>query len=323
VISVLQLAASGDQAARKRLSGKLAERAGYTLAAQYLPVREEYCEEVIGELSCHRDEKKRRVELLAQHIQLLDEANREITRLGALRTSLQLSIDERNSCLQQVETEQLINLRQEIADNELLQREVSARNKQWGELRAQVKQLEESYKTANAAFYEIEDRMKKDEQKRVLITDLIKLRDLLSNDGLPLVYARFQFEKLAELTQINLVKINAAFAIEVDRSRDLSFTFKRLDKDDGIELPMSSLSGGQRVRLCVAFLIAVQKQLVPDVGMLVLDEPTTSVDEAGRLEIAEFIAGLNKELQNTEMQVWICDHSVEVKDRIDCKIELN
>jgi len=322
VITALREAETAEQAARRRLSAKLNERGGYKLAAEYITHRDDYCDAVIHELACQKEAAAKKIQETMSQFQLLHQTTREIDRLGKLEGTLALEVQNRIHQLDQPETEELKALRLEITDDTVVQAEVNARHAQWLELRAQVQQLEETYNTANAAFQNILERMQKDEQKRVLITELIELKELLSNDGLPLSYSRLQFEKLAEMTQANLAKLNANFAIEVDRSRDLAFTFRRLDRDSGVVLPMTSLSGGQKVRLCVAFLIAVQKQLVPDVGLLVLDEPTTSVDTEGRQEIADFLSNLGRELQTTEMQVWVCDHSAEVKDKIDCKIEL-
>jgi ABC-type glutathione transport system ATPase component len=257
-----------------------------------------------------------------ESIQTLKQVDREVNRLSLLQGSLLGAIAERTRIFNREETSQLVALRQEIQDSGLLRAEINARSQNYKVIQGQVTQLEETYAAHNRAFYAIEDRMKKDEVKRVLIADLLKLKELLSNDGLPLAYSRLQFETLARMTQSSLAKLEAQFSIDIDRSRDLAFTFKRLDRDGGVELPMNSLSGGQKVRLCVAFLMAVQQHMVPDVGLLVLDEPTTSVDEEGRVAIAEFLVGLGKELSNTDMQIWVCDHSTEVQQVISCKIEL-
>jgi ABC-type Mn2+/Zn2+ transport system ATPase subunit len=124
-----------------------------------------------------------------------------------------------------------------------------------------------------------------------------------------MAWVRYQFTHLAKLTQEALVKLNADFAIKIDESTDLEFTFQRLDEDSPVDLPMGKLSGGQRVRLCVAFLMAVQKRLVPEVGLLVLDEPSVHVDEAGVQSLADLLRDAAGELQNTEHQIWVVDHS--------------
>ena len=322
VIAVLQATAQEMMSAQSRFTAKVQERKGYLLANKYKKDRAAFSEDIVRDLTTKKTQMEQQNEIMQGYVQTLKQADLEVKRLEKAHTSLWQAIGQRDQILNKPDTEQLVALRLEIPDSGLLKAEINARAQNYAILQGQVKQLEETYASVNKAYQDIDDRMKKDEIKRGLIADLLKLKDLLSNDGLPLAYARLQFETLAQLTQGSLTKLDANFSIDVDRSRDLAFTFRRLDRDGGVELPMTSLSGGQKVRLCVSFLMAVQKHLVPEIGLLVLDEPTTSVDTEGRENIAQFLVGLGRELANTEMQIFVCDHSDEVRRELSCKIEL-
>lgn len=202
--------------------------------------------------------------------------------------------------------------------------ELAVRNRQneFVELKGEIKAVELQYDEANKHFHEIKKRIEKDQKKLTVIEDLRKLRALLLDDGLPMAFVRYQFEHLARITQEGLSRLGANFCVTIDRSRDLAFTFQRLDDPEQTTHEMGKLSGGQRVRLCLAFLMAVQQRLVREIGLLVLDEPSVHCDDEGKEQIAAFIKGLREGLQNTDHQIWVVDHAYQLKDAIEKYITL-
>lgn len=166
----------------------------------------------------------------------------------------------------------------------------------------------EQYQTANTRYQEIETRIEANKAKQQLVAELQELRSLLSDDGIPMKFVMHKFGILAKHTQDSLASMNADFFISINPDRELEFSFHRLDDLTKVELPMSKLSGGQKVRLCVSFLMALQKTLIKEIGLLVLDEPSVHVDVQGREEMAAFFKNMRSELQNTDHQIWVVDH---------------
>ena len=72
---------------------------------------------------------------------------------------------------------------------------------------------------------------------------------------------------------------------------------------------MSKMSGGQKVRLCIAFLLAVQRELVTEVGFQTFDEPSTHLDEEGVERLCHLFQQLQELLNTAEHQIWVCDHN--------------
>lgn len=173
-------------------------------------------------------------------------------------------------------------------------------------------ELQKQVEAARVAVADLEKRQRADEGKLKLLEQLRSLRDLLLDSGLPARVVRHHFNHLTRLTQGFLREMNANFAITPDPDEDVSYQFVRLDTPDGVRLPMAKLSGGQRVRLCVSFLMAVQQWLVKDVGLLVLDEPTVHLDEEGVESLVDLLASMQQRLRNTDLQIWVCDHSPRV-----------
>lgn len=86
--------------------------------------------------------------------------------------------------------------------------------------------------------------------------------------------------------------------------------------DDLRERPVDQLSGGQRQRAWIAMALAQQTEI------LLLDEPTTSLDIAHRLEVLELLRRLNRERGRTIVMVLHdlneaarhADHMVALRD---------
>ena len=181
----------------------------------------------------------------------------------------------------------------------------------------------QNYQDCNVRFQDIIARMAENQTKVDLLADLRKLKGLLSDDGLPLTYVKYRFDQLTVFTQEGLTKMNADFYVGANPEQPLEFTFHRLDEAAAVEMPMHKLSGGQRVRLCISFLLALQKALIKDVGLLVLDEPLVHTDEQGIEQIVAFLSDMRNELKNAEHQIWVVDHNPKLATALDKKLQLN
>jgi zinc transport system ATP-binding protein len=97
---------------------------------------------------------------------------------------------------------------------------------------------------------------------------------------------------------------------------DLAFVktlLARVGIDDIAEQPIGALSGGQLQRALIA------RALAPRPRLLLLDEPTTGVDQAGQRQFVEFIESLKRDLNLT---VVLVSHDLRtvstISDRIAC-----
>lgn len=166
----------------------------------------------------------------------------------------------------------------------------------------------------------LEERMEADAVKRQVIDELRQLRQALP--AVTSAYLRYRFEQLVELTQEQLADMDANFTVESDPDNLITFRFSRLDEGSGYTMDQSKLSGGQKVRLTVAFLLAVQQLVIPEVGFLVLDEPSVHLDEQGVESLRELLMQLQQKLGNTESQVIVCDHDPRLNTAFSSVIQL-
>jgi ATPase subunit of ABC transporter with duplicated ATPase domains len=83
----------------------------------------------------------------------------------------------------------------------------------------------------------------------------------------------------------------------------------RVGLDAGPQTPLAALSGGQRTRAGLAALVFAE----PDV--LILDEPTNNLDAAGRVSVAELLAGWRA-------GAIVASHDREILEAMDAIVEL-
>jgi exonuclease SbcC len=71
--------------------------------------------------------------------------------------------------------------------------------------------------------------------------------------------------------------------------------------------------------LAVATLRAIHSLVVPNVGLLVLDEPTTHLDTEAKLALAEMLRRIGNE---GGLQIIVCDHDPVILDACSSVIEI-
>lgn len=166
--------------------------------------------------------------------------------------------------------------------------------------------------------YEIEQNSK----KLNLIDDLQQVMTLTSKSGVPLAYANDVFKSITPDVQNMLEMMQANFTVEPDNDRPLTYKFIRTDNASGYEMAQERLSGGQAIRLSIAILIATQQSILPEVGLLILDEPSSHIDAEGVEHMRDMFMGLDSILENTNMQLICVDHNTVLSSAFDKTIEL-
>lgn len=204
------------------------------------------------------------------------------------------------------------------------------------DLMATHRQGELSYAEAKAALdialHSIEDTKRKQEEvqadieknkkKLQLIDDLQVVMTLTNKSGVPLAYANEVFRSITPDVQNMLEMMQANFTVTPDDDRPLTYKFTRMDNESGYEMQQERLSGGQAIRLSIAILIATQQSILPEVGLLILDEPSSHIDAEGIEHMRDMFMGLDSILENTNMQLICVDHNSVLASAFDKTIEL-
>ncbi len=309
--------------AKNAVLGRMNERSGFLVAMANLSKRGEFTVEIGNRIRAAVSRSAAELEEYETPYQSLKNSNSQLEQNQKQYDELVASKNLLEKRLEEKMPDEVQNLAIALSGNiAQIRVELSARNEVLSMAKGRQAQANTGYNQVDQEYQEMLKRIESDKALLVLIEDLKLLKAALDDGGLPMAVVRYHFVKLAALTQECLLKLDANFAIMVDSDHELSFKFVRLDEPVQYEMSMNKLSGGQRVRLCVAFLMAVQKHLVSEVGLLVLDEPSVHVDPQGVESLAEFLRSLHDQLQNTEVQVWCSDHNPALENCFSRSLKL-
>jgi len=208
----------------------------------------------------------------------------------------------------------------QVTDKSLLElREIDRINK---DLHAKLSELDDQYKEINQRYNNMLDQNEEAERKKKVHEELQKLKNVFSRKGLPKAYVDARFKILTELTQKNLEELETDFFITQSEDKSLAFDYSINYGDEHINLPMHKLSGGQRVRLSLAFILAVQQLVVAELGFVTLDEPSTHLDEEGVDSLCNLLKKVRDVFADSEHQLWVCDHNPKLDIAFDKILKL-
>ena len=186
--------------------------------------------------------------------------------------------------------------------------------------KGRVESAETSMAAANARVLELETRIEENKHRLNLIDELGKVVSAFSPDGASLEFINHKFDRIAALTADYLAQTGSDFMVTSSDSVPLSFDFLRTDHPNEVWLPQTRLSGGQRIRLAVAALRAIHDLVIPNVGFMSLDEPTTHLDVEAQQQTAEMFRSISAE---GVTQMLICDHSPLLENAFDETIRIS
>lgn len=175
--------------------------------------------------------------------------------------------------------------------------------------RARVQEAEKALSRIAAEEAALKTEEEAERRKLDLIADLQKVADITGANGVPLAYAGEIFKAVTPLVQSMLERMQANFTVSPDPERPLTYRFVRTDGQEGYPMAQERLSGGQAIRLAVALLVAAQRTILPDVGLLIMDEPSSHVDTDGVEHMRDLFANMSSVLENADMQLIVVDHN--------------
>jgi len=190
------------------------------------------------------------------------------------------------------------------------------------EHRARLSQQERVVGEAERRQAAVDEAIARNDRLQNLVDDLRQLMRLFHRDGLPIYYMRQRFGEIVDLTGFFLAQLDSDFVVRPDPNRAMAFQFAQMSSASDAWLSQDKLSGGQRVRLSVACLLAISQLVIPDVGLLILDEPSMHLDDAGKESLSEMLSTLSTRLNEQDSQLVVCDHSPEVINALKKRVVL-
>jgi DNA repair exonuclease SbcCD ATPase subunit len=177
----------------------------------------------------------------------------------------------------------------------------------YDEVNSKAKLLVEQKAEKARAWTTIEQRIAKQEEHKRVLDRLNQLKEMLSPEGVIKTYLKYRLRALVNPVTNTLNLLNSNFVIRPSKD-SLSYEFMRIGQTDDKWLDINKLSGGQKVKLGIAFLIAVQQTICKDVNFLVLDEPSTHLDESSVTALGDMLKDLSSRMERGDGQFWVVDH---------------
>lgn len=209
-----------------------------------------------------------------------------------------------------------------IAGTEKLLQQYRNSELEYNSLTHLISKTDNELKELQFKLSECRANIEKNNKKLALIEDMQTVIDVICKNGIPLAYANEVFAHITPMVQEMLERMQANFTVSIDPDRPMTYKFIRTDDDTGYEMPQERLSGGQAIRLAIALLIACQQAILPDVGLLILDEPSSHIDAEGVEHMRDMFIQLEDILKNSNMQVILVDHNPTLVAAFDKTIKL-
>jgi DNA repair exonuclease SbcCD ATPase subunit len=181
---------------------------------------------------------------------------------------------------------------------------------------ARIEELDGFIDNKNAELERVKLRLKRSEKARHWVRLLTQVRDeVMHRDKLPfVVHKNYLLNMVDEVNKV-LSDFRAPFHVTV--SEDVGFTAHFIN---GTVMPAPGLSGGQKVVLALAFRLTVNSLFAPQLGTMVLDEPTDGLDAENRQMAAEFFVELGNMARDRNLQVVVITHDEDLEKIFDQKI---
>lgn len=186
------------------------------------------------------------------------------------------------------------------------------------ELEEKTKSLEKNLKDLNEVEKEIKELKEKRNNLKAeldkiekLINDLERIRHAYHRDGVQRLLRQKIAPIISELATEYIENFNMDIT-DVYLSEDFDITVVK----NSVEVPISTLSGGEKVAVALALRLAIARTLSKTLSIIIMDEPTTHLDEERRKDLVEILDRFFK-LEGAIPQVVIVTHHPELETVAD------
>ena len=142
-------------------------------------------------------------------------------------------------------------------------------------------------------------------------------RDILHRDNLPTKLLAQKAVALRDSCNRFLQMFGSPFALNVFSDMSMTCTLA-----SGHEVPIRMLSGGQRAVLSICTRFAVNELFSRNLGLLVLDEPTASMDRDNVMSVRRLLEQVHTISMKTGVQTIVITHHAELLGAFDTLIEV-
>lgn len=187
-------------------------------------------------------------------------------------------------------------------------------------LEEQIRQLDMQIKSLDSRIERALELQAQIDRIKLVRANLSDARSVFRRDKLPMLLAKRFLTALDSNIQRFLQLMQSDFTAEleqVDGSYNFLCTF-----GDATQRDASLLSGGEKVRFSISFLLAVNEVLSARFGVLALDEPTAQLDDDNIQYFMDVLSHVQEYAANSGVQVFLITHSAQLVGSFDQAVML-
>ncbi|ASJ17117.1 hypothetical protein A3L04_08560 [Thermococcus chitonophagus] len=240
----------------------------------------------------------------------IDSIKEELKKEELELESLMKELDSKNKELKDLaySQEEFEKIQKEVQN---LSAEVSRLKGTLSEKIQQKEKLETEIKELLHDITELEKQLQKIEKIRKFIADLERIRGAYHKDGVQKLLRKKIAPVISELATNYIESFNMDITdIYLSEDFDISVT------KNSVDVPISLLSGGEKVAVALSLRLAIARVLARRLSVVIMDEPTTHLDEERRRDLVEILGKFFK-AENTVPQIIIVTHHRELEDVAD------
>ena len=197
--------------------------------------------------------------------------------------------------------------------------EYTNEGKQQSKLKVDIAGLNAEKKGAETAALGCDKKLealKDKEQEKKTVDDFVrllnKIRDAYGKDGVQRMIRAVARPLLERSARDLFERFNLAYSdIKIDDDYNISVIGPSGEQD------IDQISGGERVALAIAFRLAIAQVLSGKVETIIMDEPTTHLDEERRKELVNILSSFFREGGRIIPQMLIITHHPEIENVAD------
>ncbi len=245
----------------------------------------------------------------------------EFEKLKVIEGQLQSLIEQREKLKLEIQRlkEFMKTIQYDPEEHEAVKREYDELQARIGKYEGEEKSLREQIIKLKQQISALREKLKKLEAKEEyakrleeFIKLLEKLRSLYGKDGLQ----RLIREKAVKHIQTLASDFLERFGLGISNiTFDKNFDIKVYSAFHSEAIPVRNLSGGEIIAVALAFRFALAKLIAGErMEMLILDEPTTFLDETRRKDLINIIRDVFMTMERMLPQLIIVTHNRELEE---------
>jgi len=258
---------------------------------------EEILKKLVGEIGYEPEDPEKELKGLRKRKEEYDRLKPIADRYGEIKQML--GKEQENLKELEVERERIHRAARELGYDEEKHEEVRRRYERslekFGRTKAEMEEKKELLKKNKRDLEELErkiaelekklDKLKGEFEKTVkFIGKLNNIRNAFSRDGVQKLLRQRVAPLMSEFARKYIESFNLDITdISVNEDFDISII------KEGGEISIKSISGGEKVAVAISLRLAIAKVLAGKISTIIMDEPTTHLDEERRRELVEIM----------------------------------